>query len=422
MKYLAFLFALLQPVLGLPASGSATDRLHLVRIMVTGSKRYSQEDLVRASGLAVNTEVTQDDLQNAANHLGTSGAFATVQFLFKPATGIRGVEADFAVVDAAQFLPASFDNFPWFSDSELQALVHQAVPLFSGAISTGGTMADDVKAALANILSTRKLPSDVSYTLAAEMGHAPSACRFRVENAGLKVNAFHFSGATRVPLESLTRTLAFLLDQEYSRSVIEQALTSNLLPLYLERGYLKFKVEGFQPALEGNGVVVNVQVVEGGQYTLAGYRWVGNTLIPPEELSQLLTAKVGEPVNVSRLEADLGKVRKAYGKFGREDATVKPVPEFSANANSVHYNLEVTEGDLFRMGRVEISGIDGDTARKLMKSWKLAEGQPYDNTYYRQFIAEIAMATPGSHWEWVAVEKIDPESKRVNVALRLKTR
>src|SRR5512146_973431 len=163
IKYLALLFALLQPVAAPPARGSAPERLHLVRIMVTGSKRYSQEDVVRASGLAVNTEVTQDDLQKAANRLGTSGAFASVQFLFKPASGVRGVEADFTVVDAAQFLDAAFDNVPWFSESELQALVHQAVPLFTGAIPANGTMADDVKAALANILASKKLPNIVSY-------------------------------------------------------------------------------------------------------------------------------------------------------------------------------------------------------------------------------------------------------------------
>jgi outer membrane protein assembly factor BamA len=432
MKYSILLLALLSAVPELwaqaagphPSPAKATglgtpERLHLVKIVVTGSKRYAQEDLVRATGLAVNTRVTQDDLQNAANRLGTSGAFASVQFVFKPATGIRGVEADFTVTDAAQFLPTTFDNFVWFSDSELQSLVHQAVPLFDGTVAASGTMADEVKAAVANILTGRKLPAEVSYMMAAEMGRPPSACRFKVENAGLKVSAFHFAGATRVPTETLARSLEFLVGQEYSHSVTEEGLTSNLRPLYMERGFLKFKVEGFQAQLDGGSVVVEVKLAEGRQYALGGYRWAGNSLIPGEELSKLITVKQGQPLDFARLEDDLGRARKAFYKFGREAVSIKPVPEFSAD--SVSYTFEVTEGELFRMGRVEITGVDGETARKMAESWKLAEGQPYDNTYYLKFIASFAYRN-GRQVEWMVAEAVDYERKKVNVRIELKRR
>jgi outer membrane protein assembly factor BamA len=419
MKSFLLLLYVLLALPELKAQAAGAERLHLVKIVVAGSKRYSQEDLVRATGLAVNTRVTQDDLQNAAKRLGTSGAFESVQFIFKPATGTRGVEADFTVSDAAQFLSAAFDNFLWFSDSELQALVHQAVPLFDGSVAASGSMADDVRTAIANILAGRKLPAEVTYTLAAAMGHPPTACRFRVENAGLKVTAFHFSGATRVSTEALARSLDFLLGQEYSRSVTEEGLSSNLLPLYLERGFLKFKVEGFQAQLDGGGVVVEAKLNEGRQYSLGGYHWAGNTLIPSEELSKLITAKAGQPLNFVRLEEDLGRARKAFGRFGREAASVKPVPEFGEN--SVSYTFEVTEGDLFRMGRLEITGVDGETARKLTESWNLAEGQPYDNTYSQKFIAAFAYKI-GRQVEWMVAEDTDDQRKKVNVKLELKRR
>jgi outer membrane protein assembly factor BamA len=419
MKSFLLLLYVLLALPELKAQAAGAERLHLVKIVVAGSKRYSQEDLVRATGLAVNTRVTQDDLQNAAKRLGTSGAFESVQFIFKPATGTRGVEADFTVSDAAQFLSAAFDNFLWFSDSELQALVHQAVPLFDGSVAASGSMADDVRTAIANILAGRKLPAEVTYTLAAAMGRPPTACRFRVENAGLKVTAFHFSGATRVSTEALARSLDFLLGQEYSRSVTEEGLSSNLLPLYLERGFLKFKVEGFQAQLDGGGVVVEAKLNEGRQYSLGGYHWAGNTLIPSEELSKLITAKAGQPLNFVRLEEDLGRARKAFGRFGREAASVKPLPEFGEN--SVSYTFEVTEGDLFRMGRLEITGVDGETARKLTESWNLAEGQPYDNTYSQKFIAAFAYKI-GRQVEWMVAEDTDDQRKKVNVKLELKRR
>jgi outer membrane protein assembly factor BamA len=74
---------LLLAVFVLPSLAGAADRYTLVRVLVTGSQRYREDDLVRATGLNVNTQVTSDDLQNAANRLGNSGVFSSVQFLFK---------------------------------------------------------------------------------------------------------------------------------------------------------------------------------------------------------------------------------------------------------------------------------------------------------------------------------------------------
>jgi hypothetical protein len=54
----------------LPALAGAADRFNLARVLVSGSQRYREDDLVRATGLTVNTLVTADDLQNAATRLG----------------------------------------------------------------------------------------------------------------------------------------------------------------------------------------------------------------------------------------------------------------------------------------------------------------------------------------------------------------
>src|SRR6478672_754199 len=153
-----------------PAVAGAADHFNLVRVLVTGSQRYREDDLVRATGLSVNTQVTADDLQNAANYLGNSGAFASVQFLFKPAVGAKGVEADFQVADAEKYLPAVFENFVWFSEQELQEAVHQAVPLYTGELPTSGSMSDEVSAALTKLLAAKNLPSEISYMLSAEFG------------------------------------------------------------------------------------------------------------------------------------------------------------------------------------------------------------------------------------------------------------
>ena len=115
-----------------------------------------------ATGLIVNSQVTVDDLKNAAERLGNSGLFTSVQYLYKPSIGSNGIEANFDLVDAKQFLSASFENFVWFTPAELQAALHNALSLYNGILPASGAMPDDVVAVLSKLLASRNLPNQVS--------------------------------------------------------------------------------------------------------------------------------------------------------------------------------------------------------------------------------------------------------------------
>lgn len=403
----------------LPSLARSADHYYLARVLVTGSERYRQEDLVRATGLTIDSQVTVEDLQNAANRLGESGAFATVEYLFKPATGTKGVEADFQVTDAEKFLPAAFENFVWFSDSELQQAIHQLVPLYNGQIPASGAMSDQVESALGKILAARGLPSDVTYMLAAEFGQLPSIYKFRIANANLKINSVTVSGSTHMLPDQLAKSIASLKNTAYLRSDVAKVLEKNLTPLYLQHGFLKFAISDIKPKLLNSELVdVEVVVAEGDQYKLGGVTWSGNTLITSDELSKHITIKPGAPVNAVQLDNDLAQVKKLFGKFGREAVIIHSNPTFSNG--TVAYSFEIIEGELYHMGKVEIEGLDPEQTRKLIQSWKLPEGEPYDNTYVIKFLANAVFKVPAHNWEWMSFEQIDDSQKIVNVRLQLK--
>ena len=397
----------------------SAERYHLARVVVTGSTRYQQEDLIKATGLTIASEVTADDLQNAANRLGNSGAFATVQYLFKAATGVKGVEADFQVTDAQKFLPAAFENFVWFSESDLQTAVHQFVPLFNGQIPASGGMSDEVESALGKILAAKGLPSNVDYMLAAEFGQEPSVYKFKIINANLRIKDITVSGTVHMLPDLLTKSTAPLKNTAYLHSDVAKVLEKTLVPLYHEHGFLKFTIKGIQAKLTSpEQVDVEVAVTENDQFKLDNFTWSGNTLVKSEELSKRITLKPGEPVNALQLERDLAQARKLFGKFGREGVIITPNPTF--NGSSVSYTFEVKEGELYHMGKVEVEGIDSEQTRKIAQAWKLGEGEPYDNTYVQEFLSHIQIKSPGHKLQWTTFEQIDDNLKVVNVRLQIK--
>ena len=226
----------------LPALAGAADRFNLARVLVTGSQRYREDDLVRATGLIVNTQVTADDLQNAANRLGNSGAFSSVQFLFKTAIGTKGVEADFQVADAEKYLPALFENFVWFSDQELQEAVHQAVPLYHGELPTSG---QHVRRGFCRIEQISGLAKDCPARFLTccrpEFGQLPTAYKFRVADANLKVQRRHSCGRCSHVAGAAGKGRGAAERHRLSAlSDVAIVLEKNLVPIYRQHGYLKF--------------------------------------------------------------------------------------------------------------------------------------------------------------------------------------
>jgi outer membrane protein insertion porin family len=420
-RALFFLICLLPALAGATDTDAATDKdkFNLARVVITGSTRYKEDDLVRATGLTVNTQVTVDDLQSAANRLGDSGAFATVQFLFKPVIGGKGLEADFQVADADKFLPAVFENFVWISESELQQAVHQAIPLYNGQLPSSGHMSDEVSAALTKFLAAKGFPSEVSYMLAGDFGQASSSYKFKVDNAGLTIRDVTLTGATHALPEQLAKCVAPLKGIAYLRSDVAIVLEKNLVPMYRQQGYLKFTINEIKPHTEAKDQVsIDVSVSEGDQYRLAGYGWSGNTLIPSDELSKHISMKPEKTIDALQLERDLIDERKLFFKFGREGVTITPVTVF--NDKSVTYTFTIVEGPQYHMGKLEIEGVDAQATHKLTQNWKLAEGEPYDNTYIQQFLSHTVLKIPGHKWSWTAVEQIDDVQKAVNVHLQVK--
>jgi hypothetical protein len=415
MRRIILLLCLLSPLLA-----NAGGQYRLTKIVVTGSSRYKDADLVRATGLTLNAQVTLDDLQNAAARMGSGGVFSSVQFAFTPAGGANSVEADYTVKDSDRFLPAMFENVIWFTDQELESALHDILPLYNGMLPVSGTMTDDVAAALKKILSAKGLPSDVSYLPRAELGKPPSSYNYKVNNAGLKIGPIDFVGASQLAPALLAQSVASLAGRDYLRSDVETVFKKNLLSLYMEHGYLRATIGEIRPMLNNGRVEIGVTVSEGTQYRLAGYSWSGNTLVSSDELSRHITLKPGEPVNAIKLERDLNWNRRLFGKFGHEAVTISPAPTF--DGATVSYRFEVNEGDTYHMGRVEVSGVAPDVSQKLLESWKLPEGAPYDSGYPLQFnwILARSAKSAGVSGQWEVHEHIDDTNKIVDVVYQLR--
>ena len=168
-------------------------KFRLVKIKTTGSQLYTEQEIIAASGLKLNSQISQEDLQTASNLLGQSGAFSNVQYRYTPDTANQ-VEAEFYVVDNASWLPVIFDNFVWFARQQLIDQLHARLPLFKGNLPQVGSLNDQVRAALDEMLATHGVQAKTAMELHSEIGKPIDAAIFRAE--GPKVTLQRWTGRT----------------------------------------------------------------------------------------------------------------------------------------------------------------------------------------------------------------------------------
>lgn len=395
----------------------------LIAISVTGTKRYTPEEIIAATGLHVGEEVREQNFKQATQRLGESGAFTEITYSYSYSGA--GTKLEIQLADNDQLVPVYFDNFVWFSDQELMESLRQHVPLFKNRLPISGPLADELADRLNTLLSERGVAGHAQYVRHSDSPDGPiQSFLYSVEGTDITVRNVDFPGANPVQLPALQEVAKTeVAEGDYLRSKLAAMAKAAFRPIYLKQGYLKVifgdaQVELVRTSPKETVVDVKFPVDEGRQYKLAGIRWTGNTIFGTDQLQPLVQLPLNQPANALQLEDDFHALERLYGSRGYIKATVASEPEFNDSDSTVLYALQVKEGDIYRMGEVEIEGLDEKATARLREDWKLREGDPYDSSYPQRFFKDAAADLPtGARWSMKVHEAIEKD-KTVDVSLR----
>src|SRR5260370_15854209 len=85
-------------------------------------------------------------------------------------------------------------------------------------------------------------------------------------------------------------------------------------------------------------------------------------------------------------------------------------PQFDEEKNTVHYDLNIVEGDLYKMGELEILGLDTQATARMQGAWTLREGQPYNADYPEKFRDDTGQLLPRGVRRVISIHQT-PEAK-----------
>jgi outer membrane protein insertion porin family len=423
---------------------SSVTAYKLIAFKATGTTRYTDKEILAASGLQIGQNAADGDFKEAVRRLGDSGLFSNVVYSYSSSSSGTKLDLQLADTDKSKLVPAQFENFVWFTDDELRTALQSRVPLFKQLLPVAGNLPDRVSEALQAILTEKQFPGRVDFLRnAEEPGGALSAIVYRVEEVSIRIRSVEFPGASPEQTALLKTAAHRLTGAEYGRPSLAAVAKLDLLPVYLQRGYLKAAlgpsdarvVPQSSPAPDGQGpaepqseiqVDAIVPVTPGKIYSTSTVEWNGNSAITTAEVASLLHLAPGQPADAVRLLSDIENVSKLYRSRGYMTVQIKPDARFDEEKiddekSTVRYRLNVVEGDLYRMGELEILGLDTQARARMRAAWTLREGQPYNADYPKKFLDDTRDLVPrGVQWAVSIHETPDAKDKTVDVEIRFK--
>jgi outer membrane protein assembly factor BamA len=368
-------------------SGSGT----VAEVKASGSKRFSEAEVVKASGIAPGATVTREDIQAAADRLSALGWFNELHYRFK--TAREGVTIEFTMQDAPT-VRAYFDNFPWFSEEQIAKALRDALGLYDGSAPEAGTAIDTMKETLEKLAASRGLRGQVEASLVAAPGEGGMVQQFRLAGPAVSVTSLDFTDPSLRDDKRLHDRISDIVGKPYSRFTIEMFAFEQVRPIYLSRGNLRVHFGVPETQFAGDprkpmpdSVMVRLPIVAGPVFRWSGAKWSGNSMLDGAELDRLTGLTPGDPADGNRIQAAWDRISREYGRRGYIEMKMDPQGAFDEAASKVSYRVAISEGAQYRVGQIVITGLSVSAERQLLASWRLPRGEIFDQQYFEDFLA-----------------------------------
>lgn len=168
-------------------------------------------------------------------------------------------------------------------------------------------------------------------------------------------------------------------NDQYSRQKLSADLET-LRSHYLDRGYLEFNVDSTQVSItpDKRDIYITISVTEGEKYTVSDVRLTGETVVPQEELSKLITIKQGEVFSREKLTASTKAIGDRLGNEGYAFANINAQPDVDKEKRQVAFNILLDPGRRVYVRRINVTGNTRTRDEVVRREMRQMEGAWYD--------------------------------------------
>ena len=193
-------------------------------------------------------------------------------------------------------------------------------------------------------------------------------------------------------------------NDQYSKPKLSADLES-LRSFYLDNGYLEFNIDSTQISItpDKKDIYITINVHEGDKYTVSGVMVSGNTLIPKDELDELIRVKANDSFSRKSLAETSKLVGERLAAEGYAFANVNAIPDLNKEKHEVAFNFVIDPGQRVYIRHVNITGNTKTRDEVVRREFRQLEGSWFDGKMIKKskqradrlgFFSEVNLETP----------------------------
>ncbi len=355
----------------------------LEAVVITGTT-VPEATVMEMAGLTRGMAVDKGAIEKACAKLGDSGLFADVQYQYKEGAK-KGFVVTLSVVDQPGLTPATID-VPGVDEAEVWTWLAARFPAFDHKVPGAGAaqdyLAHEVERHLAGQLHGHHMVSQME----TEMGpHGGSILSFRPDVLP-QITALKFTGEHEVSEAELREMMLRVVGTDgYMERRFRSAVDLNLRGLYEQHGMYRVAFPGVKMEVAGeDAVTVTTLIEEGPQYTLGRVQFSGEG-VPADEMEKSAKFKVGEVANWREIDRSIDEAAGVLRRAGYLDASATPERVFDEQRHVLTLRVPVERGPLYRLGKVNFSGLTPEQEAKARLAWTAQTGAAFEARYPTEF-------------------------------------
>lgn len=165
---------------------------------------------------------------------------------------------------------------------------------------------------------------------------------------------------------------------QYSKEKLNADL-EKLRSFYLDRGYIRFKIDSTQVSItpDKKYLFIIVHVTEGAEYHISGYNLSGNLLGKGPEIRKLITINKGDVFSRQNIIDIDSSINQFVGNLGYAMPDINANPIINDKNHTVFLNFVVNPGKKYYIRRINFSGNNKTDEVVLRREMRQQEGALY---------------------------------------------
>jgi len=208
------------------------------------------------------------------------------------------------------------------------------------------------------------------------------------EHDKISISRIEFQGNTRFSTNTLRSRLSLKAKSLINDGAFQEAKLladrETITRYYNDRGYIDAFVRDvtrtFETNEKGTSLVLTFMIEEGSEFRFGGITFEGNRIFSTEQLERLVTSKVGEIVNYTKLEMDLQRVADLYFENGYIFNSIMRTPDKNYQTHELSYKITIVEQGRAYIENIIIIGNEKTRTEVILREIPLEPGDVFSKT------------------------------------------